>query len=185
MLNWQVFFPFRNIGAVIKLGLLPILLCAIVLLVVLFAFLVVNNLTGEALPTEESKPELLPVKIIGEFITFCFGSMIAVSIHRYIIIDTPARWLNFRFRKYELFYILTNIAIYASAFAVFVTTEMVIYNLFYTDGFPLRNQEHDTYRLLLVIILFLFCTSIYAKFGLALPHAAITGHIAFVTAWTA
>lgn len=177
-------FPFENITAVIKLGLFPFLL-SIVAIVAIFLIFMPNmaDLQGpDAL--ERMGRVLVPMQILIQLVIIVFASMFAVGIHRHIVLGQQASWIFFRFRKYELFYILTTIVIFGIMFALFVAVFFLL-PAFAPSLAPGTEGDVSIPLILILVAVWAFFIWLYVKLILALPNAAITGRISLARSWNA
>lgn len=178
-------FPFQNIGAVIKLGLFPFLF-SIIIIIAVFAYFAAGTTDMQGPDAiQKLKRALWPVQLITQLVIIVFGSMFAVGIHRYIVLGQPASWTFFRFRKYELFYILVNIVIIALMIAFSVAIFFALYKIIPIDLAFSPNKPPSIPAIIILVALWLFYIWIYVKLMLALPNAAITGRLSLVTSWRA
>jgi hypothetical protein len=174
-------FPFQNIGAVIKLGLFPFLL-AVVAIFTIFVDFAPGNIdvqAPDAIPQLERAP--LPDQLLTQLIVIILGSIFAVGIHRHIVLGQPASWVFFRFRKYELFYILISIVILALMSAFFWAVFFLLTNF----ASELAFLPGKSLAILIFIADWVIYIWLYVKLILALPNAAITGRISLATSWHA
>lgn len=180
-----IIFPFKNIGAVAKLGLFPLIFAVTIIIAVFVHFMPMNFNAQSPAGIVELERSLLPAQLISQLVLVIFGSIFAVGIHRYIILGSRPEWTFFRFRKYELFYILTNIVIMLILMATYALIILVL-SYFIPSELSLAPGV-PTPPVLILVLFVLFCLYvwIYSKLALALPNAAITGHLSLATSWNA
>jgi hypothetical protein len=180
-----IVFPFENIGAVIKLGLFPVIF-ALIIIFTAFAAMVPSAINVQSpQDLEQLQLSLIPAQIIMQLTIIIFGSIFAVGVHRFIILRTPPAWTFFRFRKYELYYILANIVIVVVLILTYFASYLVLYYLLSVDLAYNPDTPPSPALLIVLFLLFGLYMWIYSKLILALPNAAITGHLSLATSWHA
>jgi hypothetical protein len=177
-------FPFENIVAVIKLGLFPFLLSivAITAVFILFAPNMADLQGPDAL--ERFAGAFVPIQILSQLIIIVFASIFAVGIHRHIVLGQPASWIFFRFRKYELFYILTTIVIFGIMLALFLAVFFLL-PAFAPALAPGPEGGIPIAVTLIFVAVWVIYIWLYVKLILALPNAAVTGRISLARSWNA
>jgi hypothetical protein len=194
---WEAFvFPFTNFGALFQIFFFPSLLLMAIAAAALWLFWPPG---ADVTTTDGLQGTLLamsPLLNILNIILVIFSIMFAVHIHRYIVNEEDPGWVLFRFRRYELMYLLTAIVI----FLCFVLTILaVVGGVMLLLGVSLdpemwaRLQSGETVQLpvqhgwlfALIVALYVLFFWVVVRLVLMLPHAAITGRLSFSTSWRA
>lgn len=183
---WQaVSFPFKNAIAVVRLGLLPVLISAVILYT---ASLMAPLIGGRSL-----------LHIIRLMLDLVVASVVAVGIHRLILRTEQPEWTILRYRNYEIAYGATVLIFAGMTVAVrgviqSLAASPVERGLIESLGRLIGWISPQLYIQLLVkglspglvaIVVLLIGAVIWPTVRLALvfPHAAVTGQLSFSESW--
>lgn len=183
---WQaVSFPFKNAMAVVRLGLLPVLISALILYT---ASLMAPLIGGRSL-----------LHIIRLMLDLVVASVVAVGIHRLILRTEQPEWTILRYRNYEIAYGATVLIFAGMTVAVrgviqSLAASPVERGLIESLGRLIGWISPQLYIQLLVkglspglvaIVVLLIGAVIWPTVRLALvfPHAAVTGQLSFSESW--
>lgn len=183
---WQaVSFPFENAMAVVRLGLLPVLISAVILYT---ASLMAPLIGGRSL-----------LHIIRLMLDLVVASVVAVGIHRLILRTEQPEWTILRYRNYEIAYGATVLIFAGMTVAVkgviqSLAASPVERGLIESLGRLIGWISPQLYIQLLVkglspglvaIVVLLIGAVIWPTVRLALvfPHAAVTGQLSFSESW--
>lgn len=183
---WQaVSFPFKNAMAVVRLGLLPVLISAVILYT---ASLMAPLIGGRSL-----------LHIIRLMLDLVVASVVAVGIHRLILRTEQPEWTILRYRNYEIAYGATVLIFAGMTVAVrgviqSLAASPVERGLIESLGRLIGWISPQLYIQLLVkglspglvaIVVLLIGAVIWPTVRLALvfPHAAVTGQLSFSESW--
>lgn len=192
-------FPFRNFGALLRIGMIPALIVLAVIYVIFAS--IAPHLSVPTTPEDDMRRLMqvmswvtIPLQILYVVI----ASIFAVGIHRLIIRGEYPSWVIFRFGRYEL--------AYAAMLVFFILLYVVEQYAFLGTGwalgmipaqllkpYPDNPQAMMTaYRQimtpeLLVLLLAAGAVSLWinVRLSLSLAHAAVTGELSLALSWRA
>jgi hypothetical protein len=187
-----IVFPFANLGALIKLGLVPALLALAV------SYVGVRALWPDDIQSTTPQDVLLSFEkweIATLPSTIAYGIVlviIAVGIHRLIIRDERPGWILLRFGRYELAYALLLLVLaggYLTILFPLIFGGIFPSQLFRPGGFggPEGVSAGLTLAALVIALLIFIPLTMWLNVRLVLtfPHAAVTGRFGFGVAWRA
>lgn len=191
-------FPFRNFGALLRIGLFPALI-ALAVIYVLFSG-VVPQFSGGT-PEEEMRQLMQTMQWIGiplQILYIVIVSVFAVGIHRLIVRDEYPRWTIFRFGRYELsyaamllfffvLYLVQQYAFLGTAWALGMIPASLL------EPYPADPEAvMATYRqvatpALIGLLIAFIAVSIWinVRLALTLAHAAVSGQLSLSASWNA
>ncbi|MDX2265687.1 MAG: hypothetical protein NW215_12050 [Hyphomicrobiales bacterium] len=183
---WRSFgFVWRNLGAVIRVGFVPLLL-AVSVYVLLFIYFppTIAPFGDGAQPVPQ-----IPAVIIEQLTMLLVSVMFVVGMHRLAILDErPNTLLHLRFQREEVKYLLTFIVFFLGFLLALVVLAGIGYALIVTVGGPEAIEFFSTptgivAAVFLYIVLFVLLMWPTFRLSLAFPHAAITGRMDFGLSW--
>jgi hypothetical protein len=190
-----VVFPFANLGALIRIGLMPALLSFAVSYAGARALWPQNvQLTTPQDVTQllgQLQIAALPGSIADGFVLV----ILAVGIHRLIIKDERPGWILVRFGRYELAYALSLLILAGGWLAIllplsfggFLPAYMPAPGGFAGPGAVLDDSAGLAFLAFVIALLILIPLTIWLsiRLTLAFPHAAVTGRLGLGVAWQA
>lgn len=191
-------FPFRNPGAVLRIGLFPALI-TLAVIYILFSS-VVPQFSGGA-PEDEMRQLTETMRWIGipiQILYVVIVSIFAVGIHRLIVRDEYPGWTIFRFGRYELAYA----AMLLFFFVLYLVQQYAFLGVAWALGmvpasllepYPTDPQAVlATYRQVmtpqligLLVVVVAISVWINVRLALAFAHAAVTGQLSLSASWNA
>jgi hypothetical protein len=190
-------FPFKNIMALLRLGLGPGAIAAALSYAIVTGYPIENADLRNPEAAERVMLSLLPVLIVTSLLSTLAMSIYAVGIHRLIIRGEQSDWVLFRFGRYEVAYFGAMLLFYAAYFLEQSALEFIVSQAFGGFGQPGRPAPAGVDASVLgmltqpftaiAVILALTGVLIWVHLRLALlfPHAAVTGTIAPLVSWRA
>lgn len=194
-----IVFPFKNIPALVQIGLAPGLIAAAICLLI-YRFMWPSGI--EANTPEEMRrlqEAFYPGDLLIQITLYVLGIVFAVAVHRYIVRGEHPGWLIFRFGRNELAYAAT-LLIFGAIYMIIPT---LLLSIAWILGFVPAAifdaqilQDPDSAQRLLrefaspafltfVFILWIFLIWLQFRLALMFPHAAVTGRISLSVSWNA
>lgn len=192
---WRAFgYVFRNFGAVVRVGFIPLLLTVSIYALIFIYF----PPQAEYINGQPREVPNIPIAIVHMLINILISTMFVVGIHRLAILnERPPSLFYIRFQREEIKYLVTALITVIGFFLLFA----IIGGLGYLAVMGVGLQEVADYfqspeilafftsplgiatgiALYIAIILLVMWPA--ARLILAFPHAAITGKIDFGLSW--
>ena len=177
-------FPFMNVLSVTRISLMPWLITEVLYVTLseffpqltwpLFPQLVMSRHSSGDVDPFELIPDLIRAPIT--IIYYAFFAILAVGIHRMIILHERPGWLIYRFGRYELAYAVTFFLVSALIWVPILVFGQAVAS-FRSLGLYWLWSGYVVYMLIWTVLAI--------KLLLIYPHAAVTGRISFPTAWAA
>ncbi len=193
-------FPFRNFSALLRLALIPGLIA------LLLSYLIVSPIVSQigSLTEEKDLQKFIDDFVrIGIVLRIIFGVVLvilAVGIHRLIVMGEYPNWVILRFGRYELAYaamLLFFVMLYLAEQYLFlgVAWALGLIPAVLLSPFPSISdmqslaEAQQQFMSPIVVILFipylLVVLWINVRLALTLAHAAVTGELSLTTSWEA
>ncbi len=190
-------FPFKNILALLRLGLFPTLIAGVLSCAIVTGYPVETVDLQDDAAAERFVSSLLPLFIVISLLFTIAMSIYAVGIHRLIIRGEPADWVVLRFGRYELAYLGVLLLFYAASVAEESVLEFIGQQALGGTGFPGRPGPagldasvlgvvgQPVTMVLLSLALIGVLIWVHLRLALMFPHAAVEGSIAPLISWHA
>lgn len=193
-------FPFRNFFTLVQFSLVPTFIAVALSLAILYYAWPSNMPTGTPEELKRFIDSLNPALNATDLVTVLFGLVIAVCIHRLIILGERPGWIIVRFGRYEIAYvgaflvfILVTFVVMLPIFALIAAAAffgLVPAEVFTTNG---RLAPEVAQRLMVpgllfgvgVVVTVIVAAWVQVRLALIFPHAAVTGRISLGVSWNA
>jgi hypothetical protein len=191
-------FPFRNLGAVLRIGLFPALI-TLAVIYILFAGIIPQFAGGT--PEDQMRQLMETMRWISiplQILYIVVVSIFAVGIHRLIVRDEYPGWTIFRFGRYELAYaamLLFLFVLYLVQQYAFLGTAWALGMIpaSFLEPYPAdpsavmaSYREVVTPALIGLLVAFVAVSLwINVRLALAFAHAAVTGQLSLSASWNA
>ncbi len=180
-----VAFVWTNFGAVIRIGLIPLIVLVAAQIGFTIYFQPATVLAGAQRVVEPN----WEVTIIWSLIGTVLGAIFAVGIHRFAIMgESRSGFFYFRLQREELIYILAGLIILFSNLFVFWAIASFVYFGFQHAIYGIQNNANAVLETALptaIILTIILLSWPVIRLALIFPHAAIAGELNFSLSWHA
>jgi hypothetical protein len=182
-------FPFTNIRALLRIGLIPSLI-ALTMLAALIVFAGWPRRTGPLVEVES-------VRYFGRVLLIFTLGLYAVGIHRLIVLNERPQRVTLRFGSYEWAYWAVMGVFALASLAEGYLLDAVLSLIGIDAGLPdetgIQSQNDDIQFLqeglpvrgLTIAAMTVILIWLHIRLSLMFPHAAVTGHISPWLSWRA